>query len=131
MKMLLTFQEFLNESKLNESMDISPLSEWANNYVSELVDLGENQNKSKSFVNAIVKIAEDYFKVKSNGLVVDYENLDFDEKSAKEVATVEGKKYGFDVETVDYVLIESDKSGNLWMTSFDIQRGDATCIRKK
>ncbi len=132
MKNLLTFDEFVNESRLNESGDVSPLKEWANNYANELVQFsGANQNKAKSFIAEIVKAIEKYFKTGSNNLVIDYDNYDFDEDNAKKVAQIEGKKYGLDSDTVDYYLIEEDGSGNLWLTVFADGRGDALCVRKK
>jgi len=54
----------------------------------------------------------------------DYDNL-------KQVAEIEGKKFGLDSDTIDYIGVESDENGDLWMTPYDVQRGEMTLICKK
>ena len=132
MKNILSFEQFINESRLNESSSLDPFVQYSNNYANELVDLGVAQKDAKSFIADLTKTVETYFKCKARDLVIDWNaTFDDDYDTLKSVAEIQGKKYGIDEETLDYLGIESDKSGNLWLTAYDVQRGDMSLVRKK
>ena len=132
MKNLMTFAEFVNESKLNES-DTSTFKDYIDNYSNDLVEYSDvTPANAKKFTAEIIKTVETYFKTKMNNLIVDFDaEYKGNYKDLKKVAEIQGSKFGMDSDTLDYLGIESDKSGNLWITPYDVQRGEMTLVRKK
>lgn len=137
MKNLKTFEEFLNETNkaINEGRSsYTPWKEYVNSVTSEWTDLGEDQNSVKKFFDTFTKLVEKHFKTSSNNIVVDMdmeEMYEGDYDDLKQVAEIEGKKFGIDSDTIDYIGVEEDKNGDLWMTPYDVQRGEMTLICKK
>jgi hypothetical protein len=134
MKNLKTFEEYLNESLNEGRSSYTPWNEYVNLVTSEWTDLGEDQAAIKKFFDAFTKVVEGHFKTKSNNIVVDMdmeEMYEGDYDNLKQVAEIEGKKFGLDSDTIDYIGVESDENGDLWMTPYDVQRGEMTLICKK
>lgn len=137
MKNLKTFTEFINESnrRVNEGRSsYTPWKEYVNLVTSEWTDLGEDQNSIKKFFDAFTKVVEQHYKTSANNIVVDMdleEMYEGDYDDLKQVAEIEGKKFGLDSDTIDYIGVEADKNGDLWMTPYDVQRGEMTLICKK
>lgn len=135
MKHILNFNEWLNESTLNENRSSYPSwKEYTEGYISELASLGEDKASVKKMMDEFTKVVEKHFKTKANNIVVDLDQEEFfegDESKLKTIAEIQGKKYGLDSDTLDYIAIEEDESGDLWMTAYDVQRGEMILICKK